>query len=657
MSKIVFPIVEVNQNKIVSIDGNVSRFYKLVPPDLEQMAPISKESFFAGLASSLDTLDEKAYFKFYRINGNSYLETNSNRSPSLSNVEVNGLDRPLKVLFGDNGLFSDIGIYDDYLSFNGRYLRILSVLEFSENEIDENYIPRDVNYVLFVKKSSKEKSISKLERIRTGHLAGFFKNKRDISSEGTYNQAENLIFDLVHGNELLFEIELFFLVEAHSIERLNQKTLEFHSEMQSLGVKLLIEGQSVKKLKSGLGRIFNEIVPGVRPTNNLRVHLDKTGHLKFLIPLRRSHLMENGIRFHDRYVDEIFFNPFNPDIKNRNMLVTGTSGAGKSVFVNTLVHSLIADHPTVILDKGGSFKRLTLYHNGEILHDGFNPMQFKDPVYLREIILSVVDAKQFGKLEKGKLLKEIKSILPEVSTFNELLAELGKSFTGIELYFEETKEYFTDTIIDNKKILYVDVENYPRGIIAPLIIFILEYFKQFPAKEKILVFDECWSFLKDHSSYIDECFRTFRKTGAFPIAISQALKDFSSVGSNLGDSITNNSYFKVYFPQELTVSNELTEFDLENISSLYFEKGNFSECYLKTPDNRYQKVIRNYLSPLELELFHTDAGMEDKLLNFVNDLGQYFDSPAQAIESFVRLKHEDNKDDYNFFTTLAKGVF
>lgn len=271
-------------------------------------------------------------------------------------------------------------------------------------------------------------------------------------------------------------------------------------------------------------------------------------------------------------------------------------------------------------------------------------------MYLREIILSVVDSERFGKLEKGKLLRAIKEALPKSESFFGLIDNLEEDFPEIDLYFEDFKDYICDDYIDTKSILYVDVENYPKSVIAPIIIFILEYFKNIPEKEKILVFDECWSFLADHSSYIDECFRTFRKTGAFPIAISQSLKDFSSLGGDLANSITNNCYFKVFFPQEMEERHDITSFDVENIGSLEFQKGVFSECYLKSTDNRFRKIIRNYLTPLELELFHTEAGKDKKLESFLSKFEEFFDSSKEAIEAYVRLRHENFQDNnYIYF--------
>lgn len=486
-----------------------------------------------------------------------------------------------------------------------------------------------------------------MERIRTGHLASFLKPKRDLVSEGAYEQAEELLLHLTHSRESLFEIEVYFLLKAHSLEELHQKTGQLQKEMALKGFKLFLEGQSFKKLKSGLGEIFSELIPGCTPKLSLRTHTDKTTHLRYLIPLRRSLLMESGMTFHDGHGSPIFFDPFDKSLINRNMLVTGTTGSGKSVFVNKLVHSLAPLHPVVIIDKDGSFKKTTLYHQGDVLEGGFNPLQFRDPIYLREFILSLVDEKSFNRKEKGRLLKAIKEALKtEDSSFSELLEHLEDQFNGISYYFEECKDSFNGDIISGSQILYVDIDKYPKGIIAPLIIFILEYFKSIPEREKVLVFDECWSFLKKHASYIEECFRTFRKKGSLPIAISQSLNDFKHSTKRVSDnddelfsSITNTTHFKVIFPQELEVNNEISSFDIENVYSLMYEKGHFSECYLKTTDSKTRKIVRLYLSPLEYELFHTEDGEKDTLLKFLGDHRKYFNSNQECIDSYVRLKH------------------
>ena len=110
MNKNVFPIVEVNGNRLVSITGNVSHLYQLKSPDLEQFSPEARESFYDGVAKSLDSLSSDVYFKFYRLKGNSYLETNLDGEVYFPNIELMPEKNPLDILFGKNGLYSSIGM-------------------------------------------------------------------------------------------------------------------------------------------------------------------------------------------------------------------------------------------------------------------------------------------------------------------------------------------------------------------------------------------------------------------------------------------------------------------------------------------------------------------------------------------------------------------
>ncbi len=637
--KELFPIVSVKGNELISIKGDKSYFYKVNVADFEQLDNFELTALYNRVTKTLNNLDDKSFFKFYQLDGQIYLNC-SHKLTSFSEFELIEQSEPLKVFLGYKQLYSDIKFFDDYLLYNGLFSRILSVVEFSNNPASNLLLDDELNYVIAFKKISREKSISRLERIRTGHLSGFFKSKRDISSEGAYAQAENILEELLHAQESLFEMELFFLVKAYSLKELNELTNSVAAKLSSAGIKCFIEGQSLVKKRVGLPSIFSELMPGVSPTFKLRGLPDKTTHLQYLLPLSSSYLNGGGVQFFDIKDRQLHFDIFSSKFKNRNMLVSGMSGTGKSVFVNRLVHHLIKDHPAVILDMGGSYKRLSLYHGGVELKASFNPLHFRDPIYLRELILCVTDTKDFDRLTRGKLLAAIKKALPQATSFFELLALLEKSFSGISYYFEEIREFISDEPLQQTRLLYVDIENLPRAIIAPIIIYVLEYFNRIREQEKILVFDECWEYLKEHADFVSRCFRTFRKTGAFPIAISQSLSDFSSKSGELYSAITNNSYFSVLFPQEVTVE-QLSEFDIGRINSLEFEKGRFSECYLKSKDSSIRKILRNYLTPLELELAHTESGKDVPLLQFLQQLGQFFNSTPEAINAFVRLKYED----------------
>ena len=106
------------------------------------------------------------------------------------------------------------------------------------------------------------------------------------------------------------------------------------------------------------------------------------------------------------------------------------------------------------------------------------------------------------------------------------------------------------------------------------------------------------------------------------------------------------------FPQEVQDLRELSSFDKERIQSLGYEKDTFAECYLKTPDNKFRKVLRIYLDALEWELFRTDHGAEVKLLSFIERNKDFFDTVPETINAYVRLKNENTKENRRLLNLL-----
>ncbi|MBT4789943.1 MAG: hypothetical protein HON90_00100 [Halobacteriovoraceae bacterium] len=642
MNANMFPIVSVDENELTCSRGNRSSFFKIYTIDLDQMDNREQTSMYQTLDRCLNNLEDDKFYKFYHIGCENYLNTNSNIE-NLS-FEVDACESPLQTFFGDNDIYSDFAIYDDYLTYNGSYKRVISVKGFDESLVDYCSALSGVDHVLSFRKISNDKAFKKLELIRSAHQGSLTKSKRDFQSEGAYEQAEELIHNLTHGLESIFDFELYFLPKENSLKELNEVTKKLMLSLTQLGITPFIEGHSLKGLKSGLGEIFKELIPGVAPSFKNRSLPNKTTHLKYLIPLDQSYLMDSGISFYDQGFFEIFLDIFDRKFKNRNILVTGSTGGGKSVLVNKIVHTLLPEHPAVILDKGGSFQKLCLYHDGYNLEGKINPLDFKCPYYLREFILSVVDKADFNKLRSAQLLKEIKDFLLSYqgNSFFDLLEYLEDSFLNISLYFEDIKDFLTSDVSLKKDLLYVNIENFPKTQVASLIIYVLEYYKNIKVAQKVLVFDEAWSFLAGHEEYIDEKFREIRKSGALAIAIAQGFKDFSNLNGQLYTSLTNNSYFKFFFSQDHIDDHDVSDFDNQKIKELEYEKGSYSDCYFKTQDAKLKKILRIFLAPLEYELFHTEEDQNELFYKFYSDNRGYFLSNAKTIDSFVRLHHEGN---------------
>lgn len=74
------------------------------------------------------------------------------------------------------------------------------------------------------------------------------------------------------------------------------------------------------------------------------------------------------ISFQTREASLYAIDPVDSRLANYNWLVSGTSGAGKSFFVNSLISQSTSLDPNVfIVDIGGSYNKLTRFMNGKVL--------------------------------------------------------------------------------------------------------------------------------------------------------------------------------------------------------------------------------------------------------------------------------------------------
>ena len=263
----------------------------------------------------------------------------------------------------------------------------------------------------------------------------------------------------------------------------------------------------------------------------------------------------------------------------------------------------------MIIDKGGSFSKYLDYYGGNIFSMQFNPMEFKDPLFLKEFILVFIPDLEITTKEKGKLFVEIQSALNNgVSTFQELIEFLESKIPEISYYFSEIWPYITNDLSSKSKLTYIDLSIYPESIIPGVILFSIEYFKNLGSDEeyRILLIDECWKLLSRNHEYIAECFRTFRKHGCSAISITQNIEDLISLGS-ISTAILGNCNFKVVFRQTLSSTSRVffSDFEMELISSVSSDKGNYSEFVIIANDGAIRKIARFYATILEYAIFNT----------------------------------------------------
>jgi len=615
----VIPLFSVNGHELTSMNGKKSSFYQIIPSDLEGMTEFSKESIFSDLEQNL--VNSEGEFKFYSLSGKLYL--NAFSDIDLSHGKLVLCDRPLETFWGTHA--NEIHFYDNYLTCGNEFIKVFSLSDFPStlNLLDTLNWP---DFVIMAKKLEKTQAKNKINLKRKLHFSSLFKGMRDIESENAYNEAENILDRITTGECALFQTEIFILIKGKSKEELDQNAKEAIEHFKGFDSKLLQE-------EKGLSHFFQSLIPGV-PASFKRVDLCPSDYLAGLIPFHQDFIHEMGMKLNARSGKSLSWNIFHPSAINYNVLITGTTGQGKSMMTNKLLTSALEEkQKAVILDLGNSFYKSCRFYNGVVLSQKFNPLQFKNPRYLKEFVLSVIDEK-LNKKEEGRLFEVITQIAENnVLSFVDFINQLEKDFEGISYYFSEIKDYFTDDKTELNDLTYCDFSNYPDAMKAPLIIYLIEYFKNLKGK-KLFIFDECWHLLNRNADYIAECFRTFRKHNASAIAISQNLDDFSS--TQLGRVIIQNTYWKALFRQSLSPSEFVDTQSIELLSCVKSKKGVYSEFLLLSESIR--KPMRFYPSHLEYELFTSDGEDNRKIYSYLEANEDYL-SFNDCLINFTKIKY------------------
>lgn len=276
-----------------------------------------------------------------------------------------------------------------------------------------------------------------------------------------------------------------------------------------------------------------------------------------------------------------FLDPFNCGSDNYNIALTGGSGAGKSVFVQELAKTIFAMGGKVwILDKGGSYKKLTLMLEGTYM----TPSQ----IYLNPFTHLDKFGVDGGKDENGEeinplaeALDNITALYATIASPREELSQLQQSVLGDaiiaayqkhrsltmvdhvqeELYAYAKREsdrrindlavqlnkYRTDGIygdVFNKPsmldpdihITTLELDGFPEAVLRPAIFALMVminqnmYLSGSRSTPKMCIIEEAWSLLSGANAqaktFINTGYRTARKFGGSFCTVTQGIKDF-----------------------------------------------------------------------------------------------------------------------------------
>jgi len=485
----------------------------------------------------------------------------------------------------------------------------------------------------------------------------------DLESETKLNSTEELIRELLSTGQRIYAMEMLIILKEtaddEGLKRLSRNSKDVLSRFRSL--------QGAEGLEESVGawKIFkNDMI--LAPVNLIRARKIKTNNLADFIPLYGPSSGDQNpvVVFRNRLNGLVGYDPYDSGLTNYNILVTGSSGAGKS-FLNNCILSQELYHglKVYIIDIGGSYKKLTQALSGQYLdinlsseyainpfhivdiNTGPSSQKIKTLLTIIELMVSDSDHSKFSKLESVLLEKEITDLYydfkrhkrsPTLSDFKKKLElssnETLKNIAQIISMWSGDTPYgkildTTNYLEENAPICTFDLKglsHYPdlQSVMTLILTdFILTQVETNKSQKKRIILDEAWQLLKspESASFMEYCARTLRKTGSGITFITQGVEEIKN--SPIGSAILNNTATKFVLLQTgdskvLQDALKLNDQETHLVSTLTQKKGLYSEALLLKGDRR--QVIRIIPTPIEYWLSTSDAKDNSYLESLIN---------------------------------------
>ncbi len=332
---------------------------------------------------------------------------------------------------------------------------------------------------------------------------------------------------------------------------------------------------------------------------------------------------------------------FSKDAQNYNAVVTASSGAGKSFFVNYLVFNTYAENGIVrIIDIGGSYKKLVKMLGAKYIDIAeenvcVNPFSFikiddeglnlnpvvaviasmcnveentieyrliQDAVeeaYRREGNEASIDTvhKILKYLEKHTdIAEEYKLKKKDFAEKAQNLAYMLKNFTTQGQYgkFFNGKATFN---IEQDELIVLELEKLKTDNVLFRVMTLqiinaitADLYLSDRTRPRLIVFDEAWQFMGETShlrSVIEEGYRKARKYFGSFVVVLQSDLDLVNFG-RVGSVITSNSFYKIklqsfdYDKAKEQKLIDLDDFSFKLLKSVRSVKGQYSEMFIET---------------------------------------------------------------------------
>ncbi len=590
-----------------------------------------------------------------------------NRRQIATEISVSAQD--LKASEHSEPEWPDIEIHASHLKINGDSFRGLELAKLPESHTELGMIqslsrlPYPMDIALRLTAKDSRPIVSRLERKRNllqSQRAA--KSSPSAQLDSQVEQIDQILRDMADRSESIYEMKLTIgLRFPENLSSLQRKAVAV--TMRSASQMDLCE---LEETTLGNFDSYLECIPGFSGRNVKGHTVLGSNAIHFLPFFRPAKGDRRAIAsFQTRSSSLYGIDPVDSGLANYNWLVSGTSGSGKSFFVNSLLAQSTSLDPNIfIVDIGGSYNRLTQYLGGRVMSlapgQGFEMSPFflpphTDPIeekmrrqHIYQIFLEMtrVDG-QLPAIEIRHLLMEVLEELFSLDQVPErpvsfLIDKLDTLKTPearrLQMLLEPWgKENFFAQFLDNAKIPtfderiltydlkgLTDFEDLSRVVQFIVAASLWARIRQTGTERfSWIVLDEvAFSLLKTQPQFVDELVSTLRKHYAGAIVVVQ---DLEKVTSNLaGSSILQNTQSKAILQQRGNSKNyadvlSLGQVDQWAIQSLRRKKGVYSDIFLIRDDEK--TVIRHVPSPLEYWLATTAPEDNQVLSKWVEKRG------------------------------------
>ena len=472
-----------------------------------------------------------------------------------------------------------------------------------------------MNLSIFYEKTDRFKTIRDL----TYHIANVGvdlneknQNREDIDiAKFSYDDARYIRREMQLNNEDLYYLYMYVNIYSETVEELEYLVNKVEGLLESIGIQtrranfrqeqvflacMPINENKIEIKESSKKNILTNGIISTYPFISSSIFDDEGVFIG-------TNLYNNSLIFVDRYNREKY--------KNGNMIIFGTSGAGKSFFVKLqILRYRLMGIDQYVIDPEREYEKITESLEGTIFKIGptsntyinifdireesieeskgylaskiqkllgffqliFINLKEDEKSVLEEKIIECYEEKNINfndeslyKIEDGikrfksskdmPKLEDLYNLLKKSKETDKLAIELRPFINGSLKFFNN----YTNIELTNKLIV-ADIydlgeENIKYGIYIFTELF-WDKIKKDRNKEKAIYLDEIWRLIgitsnKDVAGFIYKIFKTIRKYGGTGVAITQDVSDiFSLEEGAYGKSILNNSNIKVFFSLE-----------------------------------------------------------------------------------------------------------